>query len=1012
MKNNYKNIDDFLNNVSKESNNFERNINPFFRKKTGSYYTDFEMANSMVSEVINKIVTDNRNIWEMKFLEPCVGTGIFVFSYLKAVKSLSLSKEQYKELINNIYVVDINKDALEIFKKNFYNFVKNFFKLELSKEYFASHVGYSLLFDTTNLNSEYISIDDVFQNLKENSFDIIITNPPYRNLKAEKSFYNTKEDYDKFKMIYSKISILAKHHFIYSTEGSTNLYKYFVEEIVDHYANANAYINILIPSSILSDRSCRHLRTHLLKDYSIQSVKVLPENCPYVDAQQSLCSIFLKSKGKTTDFLMFKDFYNEKHKFTIINISDIISDMTGNAIFAISDQESEILKKLRKFKTIKEIEFIHNFRGELDLTNNKSSLTNIPTKYQLLRGRNIGYYNLHESSLKEYVTSDFVETCKKNNYISNDRIVCQQIANMKKERRISFAYVGKDYVLGNSCNFIFVDENKYKITLYTLLGLLNSSIINWYFKLTSSNNHVNNYEIDNFPIPLNSPQLCLIDALVIEYMRTKEKLILQKIDTLVYKAYGIFRDSEKNANDINNVIVKKYFSDIQKVISTITIDMANDIITGNSSIESTIVQLGVTLNSVDYLSAISITKKYQKLNNDEVLNHITFKMSDLDMEMIKAVPQGGNWKNIPYETVMKSKRLQKITQTGGRTTLYGRIDYKKPSYTITTYFNRPGNGTYIHPTNDRVLSVREAARFQCFKDSYYFYGNKTQLLNQIGNAVPTLFAYQLGKRIYDITGCKRSIDLFCGAGGLTSGFKEAGIKSVLCNDIEESACVTLKTNNPEIEVYQGDITEVSTKEYIVKKAIDQKVEIICGGPPCQGFSLAGYRLDNDPRNKLFKDFLNIVKCVNPKIVVFENVEGLLSFQHGQVYKTIINLFNDIGYKTKGKTIITSEYGIPQKRKRVIIICVRNDLKFDPNELYPKRITINPSSQISAFDAIFDLETIACTENAKYCKTIESKFVKAMKEKITFNEYINSINDELDNTSCADIQLNLFTQKQM
>ncbi len=101
--------------------------------------------------------------------------------------------------------------------------------------------------------------------------------------------------------------------------------------------------------------------------------------------------------------------------------------------------------------------------------------------------------------------------------------------------------------------------------------------------------------------------------------------------------------------------------------------------------------------------------------------------------MIRSIPAGGSWKDIPMETVEKSKRLKRITQTGGRTTLYGRIDYNKPSYTITTYFNRPGNGTYVHPIHQRVLSVREAARFQAFRDDYYFFGNKTQHLKQVGN---------------------------------------------------------------------------------------------------------------------------------------------------------------------------------------------------------------------------------------------------------------------------------------
>lgn len=354
--------------------------------------------------------------------------------------------------------------------------------------------------------------------------------------------------------------------------------------------------------------------------------------------------------------------------------------------------------------------------------------------------------------------------------------------------------------------------------------------------------------------------------------------------------------------------------------------------------------------------------------------------------MIKYVPQGGSWKDIPQETVEKSKRLKRITETGGRTTLYGRIDYEKPSYTITTYFNRPGNGTYIHPIHERVLSVREAARFQTFRDDYYFFGNKTQHLKQVGNAVPTLLAYQIGKKTKDVTGCSKSIDLFCGAGGMTAGFKAAGISSLMCNDIEESACTTFKINNPEIEVLCGDITQEKTKAKLEKAAHEGGADIICGGPPCQGFSMAGFRAEDDPRNQLFREFVDIVRRVNPKIIVFENVEGLLSYQGGKTYKEVHMLFSGLGYHTEGRTLLASDYAIPQRRKRVIIICIRQDSGVDPSELFPRPITTN-SNQVTARDTISDLENVECEKNAKYSKTDESEILKFFKGTISYEEYV-------------------------
>ena len=188
----------------------------------------------------------------------------------------------------------------------------------------------------------------------------------------------------------------------------------------------------------------------------------------------------------------------------------------------------------------------------------------------------------------------------------------------------------------------------------------------------------------------------------------------------------------------------------------------------------------------------------------QIYNHITFSLSENDMKMVKAVPEGGNWKDIPLD--IPSKRLERIRETGGRTTLYGRLRKNKPSYTITTYFNRPGNGAYIHPTQDRVLSAREAARLQSFPDNYIFQGSKTSLPKQIGNAVPLLLAYAIATQIKKQTKVKNVLDLFCGAGGLSLGFEWAKFNIVAANDNFNAACDTYRANHSNTILIEGDIT--------------------------------------------------------------------------------------------------------------------------------------------------------------------------------------------------------------
>ena len=985
--------------LNKKSKDIEDKIDILERKRTGSYYTDIELTDVMMNELIEQLRKTNssKKFCDYRFLEPCIGTGNFVFSYIKAIAKTGLSKEEAKCMLNNIYVADINKEALERYKESLREIAWLLWEIKLTNEYFEKHIGTGLLIDVTKRELNYISINEVFQgDIINGGFDIVATNPPYKNLKAERGQYKSDDEYDKDKDKYSVISKIVKKNFKYSADGVLNLYKLFVEEIIDKYANENAFISLLIPASIMSDKTSMKLRTHILEDNKLISVKVIEENNRYIDAQQALCSILIKKGEKTDNVNITKDYCNAPEDIAKVKIKDILNVNTGNAIIAISSKEYNVLNKLRKFPVVKDLPFIINLRGELDLTANKKYITAMDTGYPLIRGRNIGYYNLMNTPNVEFVSSDFMNITKKKCYIEKERIICQQIANMNKERRVTFALISKNYILGNSCNFISVEYNSYGIDIYTILGLFNTKIINWLFKLTSSNNHVNNYEIDCFPVPVKSKELKEISILTKKYLKEKDEKIIEEIEKLANIAYGIEKNNEEYAVSKNNDYISEFLTAIRYIIPKMTKEAAKSILDGKEKIDYCL----DGLNKFEKNVAKGIAEKYTLLFQGKLLNHTTFKLSDLDLEMIKNVPQGGNWKDIPMETVEKSQRLKRITQTGGRTTLYGRIDYEKPSYTITTYFNRPGNGTYVHPIHERVLSVREAARFQGFKDDYYFFGNKTQHLKQIGNAVPTLLAYQIGKEIKEKTGCYKSIDLFCGAGGMTAGFKAAGIKSLLSNDIEESACTTLKINNPEINVLCGDITKKETKDIIKKAALAGEADIICGGPPCQGFSMAGFRLENDPRNQLFREFVDIVKRVNPKVIVFENVEGLLSYQGGKTYREVHTLFAELGYNTEGRTLIASEYAVPQKRKRVIIICTRKDMCFSPADLFPKAITIEEKDQVTARETISDLENVLCDENARYINVNESEILEFFKGEITYEEYIDSKSHEEQNSKIA------------
>ena len=588
----------------------------------------------------------------------------------------------------------------------------------------------------------------------------------------------------------------------------------------------------------------------------------------------------------------------------------------------------------------------------------------------------------------EFISEEFVQNSKKNTFVFQERIACPQISNMNARKRLYFSYVPSNVVLGNSCNFIYVQPNDEGIDLYFLLGLLNSDLYDWYFRLYSSNNHINNYEIDNFPIPkVSIKEKQELSQIVKDGLYGEANNLLAKINSKVNSYF------DKDNKKLKPMFDDKCIEDIKLAFPTINHQKIMDYITNQISVEE--FTDNTELNSFDLKVINSIKEKYDLIGRNEVLNHSSFKLSDLDMEMVQSVSPGGNWKEIPVEVAQKSKRLMRIRETGGRTTLYGRLDYSKPSYTITTYFNRPGNGTNIHPNLDRVLSVREAARIQGFPDDYYFYGNKKNKLNQIGNAVPPLIAYQIAKSIKKHIDVKNSLDLFSGAGGMTNGFKQADYYSVLMNDIDEAALITAKVNYPQSTAFLGDLTIKANRNYIINFAINNNVDIINGGPPCQGFSMAGFRNSNDPRSKLIYDYVAVLKEVKPKVFVFENVQGLLSHNKGKTFKNLLQLFLEVGYVVEARLMDFSDYGVPQKRKRVIIIGVRNDLEILPLKLFPKPITTPKEDKISVFDAIGDLEEVPLDEKSFYTNKVISNYTKVLKGQLNPDDYLSNLDNDCD-----------------
>ncbi|KAA8973571.1 MULTISPECIES: DNA cytosine methyltransferase [Streptococcus] len=162
------------------------------------------------------------------------------------------------------------------------------------------------------------------------------------------------------------------------------------------------------------------------------------------------------------------------------------------------------------------------------------------------------------------------------------------------------------------------------------------------------------------------------------------------------------------------------------------------------------------------------------------------------------------------------------------------------------------------------------------------------------------------------------IDLFAGVGGLSLGFERQGFNVVLANEYDKSIAESYKYNHKRTKMIVGDITTLDLKETFGE--FERKIDVIIGGPPCQGFSQKGQRKTiHDERNFLFKYYVEVVKLVKPKYFVMENVPNLLTAEKGYFFKEIEELFNKIGYSLEHGVLNAADYGVPQNRKRAVII---------------------------------------------------------------------------------------------
>ncbi len=212
------------------------------------------------------------------------------------------------------------------------------------------------------------------------------------------------------------------------------------------------------------------------------------------------------------------------------------------------------------------------------------------------------------------------------------------------------------------------------------------------------------------------------------------------------------------------------------------------------------------------------------------------------------------------------------------------------------------------------------------------------------------------------------IDLFSGCGGMSLGFEQAGFKNLLAIDCWEDALVTYRYNRKEAKTLCADIDKIDISSLAEKLRVD----LIIGGPPCQGFSIAGKRIVDDERNALYKSFVRFVATLRPRAFVMENVPNILTIASGAIKNAIIEEFTELGYKVEYKVLLASDYGVPQNRQRAFFVGLLDGQSFD----FPTKSVETP---ITVSEAISDLPEESLEDGSPYTIEAQSKFQKQIRE---------------------------------
>src|SRR3989344_7529396 len=529
--------------LHQKSKEAEPIVNTDKRKHFGIYYTDYSIAQKIAQEALAN--TQPQDLQNYTFFEPCVGNGIFVIAYIDTVLAQlgAADKKTVQKIINQCFFSDIDSDAIELFFKLLPLYIKNRYGVSIVIPRKNAYTG-NILFTITKDRIEKVDPRSLFGVAK--GFDIVLTNPPYKLLKANANKYGTVNEGGHRSDVESIVQFIKKEKLYPYNQGTLNYYKLFLEEILENYTHQTSKIGVLIPITLLNDKQSELLRKRILNKYRLRSLHIIPErNDFFPDISQAFC-FFVLDKTAPGEVIRIRpriegpaDFLQQVVEVQVEHLHKV---STSSPVIIENETGWNILRKLNQFPKLGTLDGVCNARGELDLTLDKDFITNERTNLPLLRGNNIAEFSY--TPAKYFTDERFLKKLSgKQFYVEQERLVCQQVSNIHLEKRLKFTKIPERMVLGNSCNFISFHSSLFAadgLSLDYLLGILNSQLLNWRFKTTNSNNHISNYELAELPIVLpTAEERADIEEVVRKIRKQNSVQDVWGLNQIVFNLYGI-----------------------------------------------------------------------------------------------------------------------------------------------------------------------------------------------------------------------------------------------------------------------------------------------------------------------------------------------------------------------------------------------------------------------------------------------------------------------------------------